>query len=105
MANAALDFAVSMLVVLFWLAVTDAQPLTWRQLPWLMVYPLVYLVYVFARGEWVGLYPYDFVNVLTIGYRAAMLNTLGLLAAYAAMVGLLLGLKALTGQPTAARFF
>ena len=104
-ADAALHYVAPVLVVLFWLAVMPVRPLAWRHLPWLMVYPLVYLVYVFARGEWVGLYPYDFVNVLTIGYRAAMLNTLGLLAAYAAMVGLLLGLKALTGQPTAARFF
>ena len=102
-ADAALHYAVPVLAVLFWLAVMPARPLVWRQLPWLMVYPLAYLVYVFVRGEWVGLYPYDFVNVLLIGYRAAMLNTVGLLAAYAAMVGVLLGLKALAGKYTVAR--
>lgn len=102
-ADAALHYAAPVLVVLFWLAVVPARPLAWRQLPWLMAYPLAYLVYVFVRGEWVGLYPYEFVNVLVIGYRAAVLNTVGLLAAYAAMVSVLLGLKALTGQHTVAR--
>ena len=56
-----------------------------------MVYPLAYLVCVFARGDWVGLYSYKFVNVLATSYRAALM-------------GLLLGLKALTGKQTAARF-
>lgn len=102
-ADAALHYAAPVLVVVFWLAVMPARPLTWRQLPWLMVYPLAYLVYVFVRGEWVGLYPYEFVNVLVIGYRAAVLNTVSLLVAYAAVVGVLLGLKAVTGQQTVAR--
>lgn len=104
MATAALDSAVSVLVVLFWLAVTDAQPLAWRQLPRLMVYPLAYLVCVFARGDWVGLYSYKFVNVLATSYRAALFDALGLMTARAALMGLLLGLKALTGKQTAARF-
>ena len=51
--------------------------------------------YVFVRGEVFGLYPYDFVDVIKLGYRAALLNAAGLMLAYAAIVGLFCGLKAL----------
>ena len=82
-----------MLVVAVCLWVVPARVLCWRDVPWLLLYPLVYLVYVFARGEMVGLYPYPFIDVLVLGYGAALLNSIGLFAAYALAAGVFVGLK------------
>ena len=70
-ADAALHYAVPLLVVVFWALAVRSATLNWRDAPWLFAYPLAYLVYVFLRGELVGLYPYGFVDVLQLGYSAA----------------------------------
>ena len=51
-------------------------PLAW------CVYPLGYVAYVTARCEWLGSYPYPFIDVSVLGYRQALINTTGLLAAF-----------------------
>ncbi|MBC7719942.1 MAG: hypothetical protein H7Z77_09145 [Chitinophagaceae bacterium] len=48
---------------------------------------------MFARGEMVGLYPYPFIDVLVLGYGAALLNSIGLFTAYALAAGVFVGLK------------
>ena len=92
--DAALHYAIPLLMVVFWAMAVRRCALNLRDLPWLFVYPLVYLVYVFLRGEVFGLYPYGFVDVLKLGYSTALRNAAGMLLAYAAVVGLLCGLKA-----------
>lgn len=94
-ADVALHYVVPVLVVVFWAWTVPARALGWKDIPWLFAYPLAYLVYVFARGEIVHLYPYAFIDVLAIGYRAALLNAAGIMLAYALVVGLFLGLKIL----------
>ena len=64
------------------------------------MYPLVYLVYVFVRGEMVQLYPYPFIDVLAIGYRADLLNAAAMMLAYALVVGLFCGLKIIFNKPS-----
>ena len=81
--------------MVFWALAVPRGALAWRHTPWLLVYPLVYLVYVFARGEVFGLYPYDFIDVGKLGYEAALSNAAGLLFAYAAVAGLFCGIKAI----------
>lgn len=93
-ADAALHYLMPTLFVFFWAWVVPARTVRWRHAPWLVAWPLIYLVYVFARGEIFDLYPYDFVDVLKLGYRAALLNSVGLLLAYAVVVVGLVGLKA-----------
>ena len=92
--DAALHYAVPLLMVVFWALALRPGTLTWRDAPWLFAYPLVYLIYVFLRGAVFGLYPYGFVDVLKLGYSAALRNAGGMLLAYAAIVGMLCGLKA-----------
>ena len=94
-ADVALHYVVPVLVVVFWAWTVPARALGWKDATWFFVYPLVYLVYVFARGEIVHLYPYAFIDVLVIGYRAALLNAAGIMLAYALVVGLFCGLKIL----------
>ena len=101
LADAALHYAVPVLMVVFWALAVPRRAVAWRHAPWLFVYPLVYLVYVFVRREIFGLYPYEFVDVIKLGYPAALLNAAGLLVAYAFVAGLLCGLKAIPRRAAA----
>lgn len=100
-ADVALHYIVPALMVLFWAQAVPRRSLAWRDAPRLFVYPLVYLVYVFARGEVFKVYPYDFIDVIKLGYGAALLNAVGLMVAFALVAGLFCGLKALRPQTTA----
>ena len=97
-ADAMLHYIMPVLMVVFWLWAVPAHAMRWASAGWLLLYPLVYLVYVFVRGELVGLYPYPFVDVLAIGYPAAARNSLGLIAAYALVAGLYAALKNLPAR-------
>ena len=97
-ADAMLHYVMPVLMVLFWAWAVPPRAVPWASAPWLLLYPLVYLVYVFARGELVSLYPYPFIDVLTIGYPAAMRNSVGLIVAYALVAGLYAGLKSLPAR-------
>lgn len=99
-ADVALHYVVPTLVVMFWAWTVPARSVSWKDAPWLFIYPLVYLVYVFIRGEIVQLYPYPFIDVLAIGYRAALLNSAGMLVAYAAVVGVFCGVKSVFSRTT-----
>lgn len=43
---------------------------------WSIVYPLLWLVFTLIRGEFVGFYPYPFVDVSEHGYGRVLLNCL-----------------------------
>jgi hypothetical protein len=92
-ADAALHYVMPVLFVVFWAWVVPAGSIGMARAPWLLVYPLVYLVYVFARGEVFGLYPYGFIDVTQLGYAAALRNAFGLLLAYSLVAGLFAGVK------------
>lgn len=99
-ADVALHYAVPALVVVFWAWTVPARAVGWKDAPWLFAYPLAYLVYVFVRGEIVQIYPYAFIDVLAIGYRPALLNTAGIILAYAVVVGVFCGVKTALPQTT-----
>ena len=92
-ADAALHYVNPFLVVLFWFWQVPSGAVKWRALPWLFAYPLIYLVYVFSRGEIFKIYPYFFIDVGQIGYGMALRNSLGILLAYGAIAALLIGLQ------------
>ena len=94
-ADAVLHYVMPTLVVVFWAWAVPAHAIGWARLPWLLVYPLAYLVYVFVRGAIVASYPYEFIDVLNIGYPAALRNSMAFMAAYALVVGVYAGSKAL----------
>ncbi|MFN0099631.1 MAG: Pr6Pr family membrane protein, partial [Gemmatimonadaceae bacterium] len=64
---------------LYWFVASPKEALSARVLRAVMVYPTAYTVYVMARGEVLGRYPYFFIDVPTIGYVAAMRNVVGIL--------------------------
>ena len=93
-ADAVLHYLMPMLTVMFWALVVPSGAISWRHAPWLAVYPLAYLVYVFVRGSITSLYPYDFIDLNTLGLGQALVNSAGVMFAYALVIGLLLALKA-----------
>jgi hypothetical protein len=59
------------------------------------LYPLAYLVYALVRGEFLGSYPYPFVDVAALGYEQVLLNAAGLMAAFLGVAFAVLGLARL----------
>jgi hypothetical protein len=100
MADAVLHYVMPVLVVLFWVWAVPARAFERAGMPWLLLYPLAYLVYVLARGEVTGLYPYEFIDVSKLGYPAVLRNSVGLVTCYALVTGFYVGLKVLLSRPS-----
>lgn len=95
LADIVLHYVVPILTLAYWLAFPPRSKLgVLAPLAW-CIYPVGYLVYVFTRGELLGSYPYYFIDVASIGYRQAMLNSLGLLLAFIALGAVVLAAVAL----------
>lgn len=79
-----LHYAVPIAALLHWLLFPSREPLpATAPLRWL-AYPLAYVVWVLARGAWLGTYPYPFVDVDALGYGRVVLNAAGLLLVFLA---------------------
>ncbi len=80
-ADRLLHIAMPVSYPLYWLAFAEKGKVSWTDpLRWL-IFPVVYFVYIIARGAAFHLYPYPFIDVLKLGYGQVFLNALGLLAA------------------------
>ena len=65
---------IPLVFVAYWLLFEPKTKLKWGGvIPWL-IYPLVYLMFILARGAGSGYYPYPFVDVKTLGYSQVLLN-------------------------------
>lgn len=80
--NAVLHYTIPPLFPFLWWFVVPQNSLVWSDAWRVLSYPLAYLVYVVARGEVTGLYPYFFIDVPRIGYPQALLNAAGLSAVF-----------------------
>ena len=95
LADTVLHYVVPLLALLYWLIFPPRYELgVLAPLAWCL-YPLLYFVYVFVRGELLGSYPYYFIDVTSIGYRQAMLNSFGLLVAFVALGAAVLAIATL----------
>ena len=91
-ADLMLHYVVPLACLTYWILFPPGQRLpTWAPLLWCL-YPITYAVYVFARGELLGSYPYHFIDVTRLGYPKALFNSLGLLVAFAVIGSAVLGI-------------
>jgi hypothetical protein len=74
--NFLLHTAAPVLGVLGWLLFGPRGLTDPRIVAWSIVYPLLWLVFTLIRGEFVGFYPYPFVDVSEHGYGRVLLNCL-----------------------------
>ncbi|HCN44709.1 MAG TPA: hypothetical protein DIT18_02795 [Pseudomonas sp.] len=65
----------------WWLRVEKGTLRIRHLLAWTL-YPLVYFGYALLRGQWIGFYPYPFIDVAALGYERVLLNALVMLAAF-----------------------
>jgi len=66
-----------------WLFFADKAPLSYKSIPYFVIYPLVYGLFNIIRGALTGFYPYPFVNVTELGIGGVTINMLGFIAVYA----------------------
>ena len=91
--NIALHYLVPPLFVVFWWLAVPRGVLVWRDLWLAFAFPAVYAVYVLARGELAGVYPYPFFDVTKLGYSDVLRNAVGLSGVFVATGLTMLALK------------
>ncbi|MCB0662054.1 MAG: Pr6Pr family membrane protein [Saprospiraceae bacterium] len=77
-----LHSVVPVLVIVYWYGKVKSTQLGWSVLPYYLLYPLIYLVYVLTRGSFSGFYPYYFINVDEMGWQTVGINSLVLLLVF-----------------------
>lgn len=70
------------LVLVFWWYYEEKSKVEWSQVPYWLLYPFFYLVYILLRGHFSGFYPYPFVNVTELGFPMVALNSLVLFVVF-----------------------
>ncbi len=75
-------YIVPIVFLVFWWFVVPRRSVVWGDIARLFAYPAAYFVYIAARGEISGVYPYPFFDVSTIGYGQAALNAAGIAAVF-----------------------
>ena len=98
LADIVLHYVVPILALAYWLAFPPRSKLgVLAPLAWCL-YPMGYFVYVFARGELLGSYPYYFIDVTSLGYGKAMFNSFGLLISFIALGAAVLAVATLRNR-------
>ena len=91
--NVALHYLVPPLFVVFWWLAVPRGVLVWRDLWLAFAFPAAYAVYVLARGEIAGVYPYPFFDVTKLGYPDVLRNAVSLSGVFVATGLTMLALK------------
>ncbi|NBA94546.1 Pr6Pr family membrane protein [Pseudomonas sp. R5(2019)] len=89
-------------VVYWWLCVPKGTLRVGHLLPWAL-YPLVYFAYALMRGHWIGVYPYPFIDVGTLGYGRVMVNALVILLVFLLLALMLIAVDRWQGRRLAVR--
>ncbi|BBH47773.1 Pr6Pr family membrane protein [Pseudomonas sp. KU43P] len=85
------DVMPALFVLYWWFVVPKGSLRLWHLAVWAL-YPAVYFAYALWRGSEIGVYPYPFIDVASLGYGQVMLNALGVLAGFWVIGLVLLGL-------------
>jgi hypothetical protein len=75
-ADIALHTVVPVLYLLNWLVFVPRATLRYTQPAWWLIYPMIYISWTLLRGAFIGLYPYPFADVATLGYPRAIFNAI-----------------------------
>ena len=87
------------LFVIFWLLFVPKTQLRWQlALTWLW-FPFLYLIYTLIRGQILGVYPYQFMDISKLGYQHAAINCLLVLVAFLSFGGLFIAISRLFSKP------
>ncbi len=81
-----------------WLFFDRKGQLQFADLPYWVIYPLLYWVFTVLQGAYTGFYPYFFMDVSLLGYGGALLWLAGLVLFFSLFGLLLLGADRLLGR-------
>lgn len=84
--------------VAFWWWCVPKGSLQARHVVAWMVYPIVYFGYCLLRGNEIGVYPYPFIDVGTLGYGRVVVNALVILLGFVAISFALVGVDRWQGR-------
>jgi len=79
--------------ILWWTVFSDRAHLSWRSLPWVMVFPILYSAFALIYGANTGFYAYFFLDLPSLGWGQMLINMTGLSAFFVLMGAVLLGLR------------
>lgn len=92
LADELLHYVTPALFIAYWCIYCRTGSLRWVHPLWWSLYPTAYFIYVLVRGEFIGTYPYGFIDVSAIGYRQTIINAFGLLFGFILLGLLFVGL-------------
>lgn len=73
--NDLLHSVIPVLMIIYWWRYVDGKKVTYKNIPFWLVYPAVYAIYTLLRGPFATWYPYPFINVIELGYPAVLRNS------------------------------
>ena len=81
-ANIGLHLVIPVLFILDWLIFSAKGNMSYKDLPYWTIYPVIYGLFNIIRGLLTGFYPYPFLNVSELGYGGVFVNMLGFMSIY-----------------------
>lgn len=81
-ANELLHVVNPLLVLAYWIFFANKSNLEYKNAWAWLIYPVLYVIMIVVRGALLNKYPYPFINVVTLGYPKALLNTLIILIVF-----------------------
>lgn len=100
LANEVTHLIVPVIYLVYWLLCVSKGELNWRQPFYWLIYPLLYLPWVFIYGNFTGRYPYPFLHVGDLGYSAVLVNSAGLIVVFLVAGAILVGIDKLMRRKT-----
>jgi hypothetical protein len=94
-ADVLLHYVTPGLFLLYWLWLIPKDGVGWRALPFWCAYPLAYFVYALIRGALIGVYPYPFLDVRSLGYAGTVMSAAALLGAFLLLGAMLIAVARL----------
>lgn len=89
-ADRTMHHVMPVLTVAHWFLFVPKGALKWRDAAAWLAFPILYVLYAYARGALEGFYPYPFIDVSKIGWPQTLFNSAGLFAVF-----LIVGLAAI----------
>ncbi|TSJ38777.1 hypothetical protein FO440_19935 [Mucilaginibacter corticis] len=88
------------LFVLFWLIFVDKGKLAWSKAFSWLIYPLIYFIFIIARGVITGYYPYSFIDGTKLNLGQIAVNFFFLLLTFLAIGLIYIGISRLSKKQT-----
>jgi hypothetical protein len=97
-ADVVLHYVAPWFFIVWWLVFQPHGQLSWRHIPVMATFPLVYLAWAMFRGAIVGEYPYPILEANTLGYGQVAINCLIMIGLFLVLFAVAVGLDRLLGR-------